>query len=428
LVRQCSKDRLTDPPHRVRDELHALVRIELARRRHQTDVALLDQVDQRDTAILVLLGHTDHEPQVRADQRLHGLLIAGLRPMTQLDLLLRRQELVPADLAQILIECRALLTGACKPFHLYIRASATPTRLGHTSHSDRSPSEFDSTARAADSPYPTARSLPPRPLACLSGMPRRAYLKPRALTSSSACAGAGKLRSPSPPSRGPEGGNRDAGRKQARGAGPPRYCWSADSSSSGSRACAARPCPGVSPARSWRSGGGAGLPGRLRSCRRLSRSAASARTAAGTVSRGTPLWYWARIRSASAWICRSRESTKYRLSGIHAKGRRVSRRRSVIASARRMLAPPSSSSFRSVASSSRAGSSSACSTPWSLLSGASAAAGGGVAGWAIASSGERPQAGAATRTRAMKERMRISGPVPWQSICRPRLPLEQSCS
>src|SRR5690554_2049451 len=201
LVRQCSKDRLTDPPHRVRDELHALVRIELARRRHQTDVALLDQVDQRDTAILVLLGHTDHEPQVRADQRLHGLLIAGLRPMTQLDLLLRRQELVPADLAQILIECRALLTGACKPFHLYIRASATPTRLGHTSHSDRSPSEFDSTARAADSPYPTARSLPPRPLACLSGMPRRAYLKPRALTSSSACAGAGKLRSPSPPSR-----------------------------------------------------------------------------------------------------------------------------------------------------------------------------------------------------------------------------------
>src|SRR5690606_4382453 len=149
LVRQCSKERLTDPPHRVRDELHALVRIELARRRHQTDVALLNQVDQRDTAILVLLAHTDHEPQVRADQRLLDLLDAGIGPLTEPDLLLRRQERAPAQLEQILIGCRAILTGARNLLPLLVGASPTPTRLGPTRQSDRYPSEFDGTARAA---------------------------------------------------------------------------------------------------------------------------------------------------------------------------------------------------------------------------------------------------------------------------------------
>jgi hypothetical protein len=47
LFRQGGQDSLADPPDRVADELHALVRIELPGRCHQTDVALLDQLIER---------------------------------------------------------------------------------------------------------------------------------------------------------------------------------------------------------------------------------------------------------------------------------------------------------------------------------------------------------------------------------------------
>jgi hypothetical protein len=46
---------LTDPPDRVRDELHPPVRIELPGSRHQADVPLTDEVHQRDAAVLELL-------------------------------------------------------------------------------------------------------------------------------------------------------------------------------------------------------------------------------------------------------------------------------------------------------------------------------------------------------------------------------------
>src|SRR5690606_40670286 len=70
LIRERGEDRLTDPPHRVRDELHALLRIELPCSRDEPDVAFLDQVDQGDTAVLVLLGYADDETQVGADELL----------------------------------------------------------------------------------------------------------------------------------------------------------------------------------------------------------------------------------------------------------------------------------------------------------------------------------------------------------------------
>src|SRR5690606_11475680 len=164
-------------------------------------VAFLDQVDQRYTTVLVLLGHTDHETQVRANQRLYRLLIAGQRAMTKLDLLLRCQQLVTADFAQVLIECRALFIGAREPV-LYVVPPAAPTRLGHACHVSRSPAEFDSTARAADSLCTTtARSLPPRRRPGLSGISRRAFLKPRRATGCSARARARKMHPNRPSSR-----------------------------------------------------------------------------------------------------------------------------------------------------------------------------------------------------------------------------------
>src|SRR5690606_27166679 len=63
------------------------------------------------TAVLVLLGDADHEAQVRAHQLLDRLLVARACATAQLDLLLRRDQLVLADLPEILIQCATLLGG-----------------------------------------------------------------------------------------------------------------------------------------------------------------------------------------------------------------------------------------------------------------------------------------------------------------------------
>ena len=49
---------------------------------------------------LVLLGDRDHEPEVGVDHALLGLEIAALDALGQLDLLVRRQEVVPAHLVE----------------------------------------------------------------------------------------------------------------------------------------------------------------------------------------------------------------------------------------------------------------------------------------------------------------------------------------
>ena len=77
LARERRQDGLTDPPHGVRDELDALIGIELPRGREQTDVAFADQIDERQAAVLVLLGDGDDEAQVALDQFLQRILVAG---------------------------------------------------------------------------------------------------------------------------------------------------------------------------------------------------------------------------------------------------------------------------------------------------------------------------------------------------------------
>src|SRR5690606_8838836 len=110
LIGERGENRLADPPHRVLDELHALVDVELPRGSDQTDVAFLDQIDQGDAAVLILFRNTDHETQVGTDEPLDRVLVAFTRTTTQLDLLLGRQQLVTADFPQVLIE-RAPLFG-----------------------------------------------------------------------------------------------------------------------------------------------------------------------------------------------------------------------------------------------------------------------------------------------------------------------------
>src|SRR5215208_1018678 len=104
LARERREDRLTDPPHRVRDELDALVGVELPRRGEQADVPLADQVDQREAAVLVLLRHRDHEAEVPLHELLERVGITRADAPRELDLFRPLEQGVRADLVEVLIE------------------------------------------------------------------------------------------------------------------------------------------------------------------------------------------------------------------------------------------------------------------------------------------------------------------------------------
>ena len=74
LVGHAAGDRLTDPPRGVGRELEALGVVELLHRADQTEVALLDQVQQRHAAAGVALGQRDDQPQVGLEQMAAGRL------------------------------------------------------------------------------------------------------------------------------------------------------------------------------------------------------------------------------------------------------------------------------------------------------------------------------------------------------------------
>src|SRR4030095_8956404 len=94
----------TNPPHGVRNELHALVRIELPGSGEQSNVPFANQVDERQTAILVLLGDGDNEPKVALNEFLEGILITRANTPGERDLLHRLQQRVGADFVEILVE------------------------------------------------------------------------------------------------------------------------------------------------------------------------------------------------------------------------------------------------------------------------------------------------------------------------------------
>src|SRR5947209_241187 len=101
LVGQGAGDRLADPPGRVRGELEALAVVELLRRAHEAERALLDEVQERQPLVAVVLGDGDDEPEVRLDHLLLGIEVAALDALAGVDLLLRGEE---SDLADVLEE------------------------------------------------------------------------------------------------------------------------------------------------------------------------------------------------------------------------------------------------------------------------------------------------------------------------------------
>jgi len=96
-----AEDRLADPPRRIGRELVPARVVELLDRFHQSEVPLLDQVEEREPATPVLLGDRDDEAEVRLGEFLLGLLVPGLDPFREPDLILAGEERDTADLAEV---------------------------------------------------------------------------------------------------------------------------------------------------------------------------------------------------------------------------------------------------------------------------------------------------------------------------------------
>lgn len=131
LVGHRAGDRLTDPPGGVRGELVALGVVELLDRADQTEVALLDEVQEEHAAAGVTLGQGDHQTEVGLQEvvlgaaavlgddlqlalELGGELVgvgqlvlgeqAGLDAFGELDLLLGVEEGDLADLLEVVLD------------------------------------------------------------------------------------------------------------------------------------------------------------------------------------------------------------------------------------------------------------------------------------------------------------------------------------
>ena len=123
-VGDAAGDGLADPPGGVGRELEALAPVELLDRVHQAQVALLDQVQQRQLGGLVLLGDGDHQAQVGLDEGL-GRLVAVTDQAAQLPLAGRGDRLRPrparpgprrpASMAWARRASSSLVSRACLP-------------------------------------------------------------------------------------------------------------------------------------------------------------------------------------------------------------------------------------------------------------------------------------------------------------------------
>src|SRR5712691_861143 len=81
LLRNGAGDGLANPPTRVRAELKTPMIIELINRTHQTDVPLLNEIQEGQPAVDVLLGNAHDQPQICFDHlflRLFQALFNGL--------------------------------------------------------------------------------------------------------------------------------------------------------------------------------------------------------------------------------------------------------------------------------------------------------------------------------------------------------------
>jgi hypothetical protein len=104
LIGERARDRLPDPPGRVRRQLVPEPVVELLDGTDEAEVPLLDQVEQRDVGLRVVAGDRHHEPQVRLDQPPLRLFVALVLAPGELALLLAREQRTAADLPHVELE------------------------------------------------------------------------------------------------------------------------------------------------------------------------------------------------------------------------------------------------------------------------------------------------------------------------------------
>jgi hypothetical protein len=95
----------SDPVHGKRDQPDPVVGVEPAHGLHQADVALLDQVAQRQSIAGVAPGDMHHEAQVVQDQLARGIEILPVAQFARQTLfLVRVQDLDAADRCHVVVE------------------------------------------------------------------------------------------------------------------------------------------------------------------------------------------------------------------------------------------------------------------------------------------------------------------------------------
>ena len=101
LVHDRALDALADPPGGIGGEAKPALRIELLDGVDQPEIAFFDQVEQRESAVAVVLGDVDHQPQVVLDHLLARGEIPAARQPRVVQLLLRAEELAVPDLVEV---------------------------------------------------------------------------------------------------------------------------------------------------------------------------------------------------------------------------------------------------------------------------------------------------------------------------------------
>ena len=122
LVGEGPLDGLPDPPGGVRGEPGAAIPAELLDGADQPDVALGDEIAQRQPAVLVAAGEHHHQAEVRLHHPLLRRLAPGGHLLRELDLLLAREKRDLADLAQVHLDRRAV----AEALRLFLRRAPRP--------------------------------------------------------------------------------------------------------------------------------------------------------------------------------------------------------------------------------------------------------------------------------------------------------------
>ena len=101
LVSDRPRDRLSDPPRRVRRELEAAPVVELLDGADEAERPFLDEVEEREAAPEIALRDRDDEAQVRLDHVLLRRHVTSLDELRERHLLVGGQERHLPDLAQV---------------------------------------------------------------------------------------------------------------------------------------------------------------------------------------------------------------------------------------------------------------------------------------------------------------------------------------